>query len=79
MKQDYNFEIGEWLYIQDGNVEMLFKFLEMKGIRWVTNECYQIVDDEIYVNKGKFVITTNQPVELASQETVDRILAKANQ
>ena len=76
MKQNYNFEIGDWLYIEDGNVEMLFKFLEMKGIRWVTDECYQIVDGDLYVNKGKFVITTNQPVVLATSSKIDEIMAK---
>lgn len=77
MKRDYNFEIDDWLYIQDGNVEMLFKFLEFDGVRWTTDKCYQVVDNNVYISKGKFVITTNQEVVLADDDKIEEILDKA--
>lgn len=78
MNQQYDFSEGTWLYIDDNGVEMLFRFLEFTNKRWVTNECYQVIDGEVYVNRGKFVITTNQEVVEADDDKIDEILALAN-
>ena len=78
MNQQYDFSEGTLLYIDDNGVEMLFRFLEFTNKRCVTNECYQVIDGEVYVNRGKFVITTNQEVVEADDDKIDEILALAN-
>jgi protoporphyrinogen oxidase len=78
-EQQYNFSEGTWLYIEDGDVEMLFRFSEFSNKRWTTYECYQVIDGEVYINKGKFVITTNQEVVEADGSKIDEILALAKQ
>lgn len=78
MEQQYDFEIGTWLYIDDGPVEMLFRFLEVEDdFRWTTDEAYHVKGGKVYPNQGKFVITTNQQVVEADGAKVNEILALA--
>lgn len=77
MEQQYNFSIGTWLYIDDGPVEMIFRFLEEEDGFWTTNEAYHFKNGKVYPNHGKFVITTNQEVVEADDSKIAEILALA--
>lgn len=74
-----SFKKNDWLYINDDGIEMLFRFDEYDNLRWTTSECYQVINNIVYINKGRYVITTSRTVELASQDKIDEILNLAKE
>jgi len=76
-EQTTNFKKGDYLYIQDDNVEILFIFDEVISNRYFTPKYYQIIDGE-HCFKGSGYITTNQEVVEASQDIIDRFLNHPN-
>lgn len=75
MEQQYNFPIGTWLYVKDGNVEMLFEFLKYEKGRWIGSKGFHVINGEdVYIFQGQCIIVTTEQVVEAGDSNIGEIL-----